>query len=167
MVFSAWKTIDTFLPIDRSTGKKRGFGFVRFRHYHEAYSAIERVQRRSWGGRRISASLACPPCNNTPTRNQTQGWTFDHSDFPVLKASHSPKYCVGWLVPNESGHAVQVAPCLEEKKRKLSYNLVGFLQTPSISVSRVESWLESCWAKCLFLVKKWQLMLSWCNLFQT
>lgn len=73
MVFRAGKIINTFLPIDRSTGKKMGFGFVRFRHYQEAQSAIEMVQGRSWGGRRISACLAHPPRNNTPNQTQIQG----------------------------------------------------------------------------------------------
>lgn len=73
MVFRAGKIIDTFLPIDRSTGKKMGFGFVRSRHYQEAQSAIEMVQGRSWGGRRISAYLAHPPRNSTPNRTQIQG----------------------------------------------------------------------------------------------
>lgn len=58
MFCRAGKVVDSFLPADRNSGKKRGFGFVRFRSELEALKGIEIGNGRSWGGRRISVSFA-------------------------------------------------------------------------------------------------------------
>lgn len=47
------KTLYSFIPIDESNGKKRGFGFIRFGSFNEAEKGMELARGRSWGGRKI------------------------------------------------------------------------------------------------------------------
>lgn len=60
MVWTAGRIIDSFMPIVQRIGKKKGFGFVRFKIEKEALCAIDLARGRSWGGRKISASFARP-----------------------------------------------------------------------------------------------------------
>lgn len=41
MFCRAGKILDSFLPIDKSSGKKRGFGFIRFGSFKEAEKGME------------------------------------------------------------------------------------------------------------------------------
>lgn len=47
------RIVDSFIPVDWTTRRKRGFGFVRFKFEKEASNAINIVTGRSWGGRLI------------------------------------------------------------------------------------------------------------------
>lgn len=47
--------VDSFIPIDRNTWRKRGFGFVRFKFEEKVVRAITLATRRSWGGQKICA----------------------------------------------------------------------------------------------------------------
>lgn len=47
MFSRAGKIVDSFLPVDCSTGKKRGFGFVRFRTEKEGLDTIDLAKGRS------------------------------------------------------------------------------------------------------------------------
>lgn len=60
MLCRAGRVIHAFLPINQLTGKKQGLGFVRFKSEREALVAIELVNGRPWGGRRISVNFAHP-----------------------------------------------------------------------------------------------------------
>jgi RNA recognition motif-containing protein len=44
--------------LDKISGKKRGFAFVRFCSFQEAKKAMEIARGRSWGGRRIHVQLS-------------------------------------------------------------------------------------------------------------
>lgn len=60
MFWRVGKILDTFIPVDRKIGKKRGIAFVRFKTKQEAFRAISLGQGQSWGGRKISMPLARP-----------------------------------------------------------------------------------------------------------
>ena len=51
------KILDSFIPIDKNSGKKRGFAFVRFGSIQEAEKAVELARGRSWGGRKFHTNL--------------------------------------------------------------------------------------------------------------
>ncbi|XXG41859.1 hypothetical protein AAC387_Pa01g2233 [Persea americana] len=79
MFIKAGKVIDSFSPTDRSFGKQRGFGFVRFKSEREALLGLELANDRSWGGRRILVDLARP-----------------HPKSPIASAQNPP-FCTGIL----------------------------------------------------------------------
>lgn len=58
MFWRAGKIMNTFIPVDRKTGRKRGIAFVRFKSRQEALRAISMAHGRSWGGRKISVTFA-------------------------------------------------------------------------------------------------------------
>lgn len=58
--------MDSFIPVNRATGRNKGFGFVRFKSEAEAIKVINFAIGRSWGGRKICAHFA-------RTREQKQG----------------------------------------------------------------------------------------------
>lgn len=59
--FSAAGTVvSVFLPIEKETGRKRGFGFVEFNTPDEQNKAIDMFNNTDLGGRMISVSAARP-----------------------------------------------------------------------------------------------------------
>lgn len=50
MFCRAGKIVDSFIPVDRASRKKRGFGFVRFKFEAEAMRAIDLATGRSFAG---------------------------------------------------------------------------------------------------------------------
>lgn len=58
MFCRAGKILDSFLSIDKHSGKKRGFAFIGFGSIQEAKRAVEIARGRSWGGRKIQAQLS-------------------------------------------------------------------------------------------------------------
>lgn len=58
MFCKAGKFVDSFIPVDRTTGMKRGFGFVRFKFEPEAMQVINLAIGRSCGGRVLCAQFA-------------------------------------------------------------------------------------------------------------
>lgn len=52
--------IDTFILTEWSSGKQKGFGFIRFKKKREANLGLEIVNGRSWGGRKILIDKAHP-----------------------------------------------------------------------------------------------------------
>lgn len=55
MFWSAGKILDAFIPIDKLSGKKRGFTFVRFGTLKEAENAVQLARGRSWGEKNSSS----------------------------------------------------------------------------------------------------------------
>lgn len=53
MFWRPGKILDSFIPIDKLSGKKRGFPFVRFGSLKEAKKAVELAHGRSWRRRKI------------------------------------------------------------------------------------------------------------------
>lgn len=47
-----------FIPIDKISGKTRGFAFVRFGSLKEAENAVELAHGRLWRGRKIQVQMA-------------------------------------------------------------------------------------------------------------
>lgn len=58
MFCKAGKFVDSFIPVDRTTGRKKGFGFVRFKFEPEAMQVINLAIGRSCGGRMLCAQFA-------------------------------------------------------------------------------------------------------------
>lgn len=54
----AGKIRDSFIPIDKISGKTRGFAFVRFGSLKEAENAVELAHGRLWRGRKIQVQKA-------------------------------------------------------------------------------------------------------------
>jgi len=50
--------VDTFMPVDRSTGKPRGFAFVEYGSEAEAAQAVGRLNGQEIGGRALKVNLA-------------------------------------------------------------------------------------------------------------
>lgn len=73
---------DVFLPIDRVTGRKRGFAFVEFANSDDAAAAIERFNEYEIGGRPIRVNLA----EDRPQRSPS----FGGGDRPSFGGDRSP-----------------------------------------------------------------------------
>lgn len=52
--------VSVALPVDRETGRKRGFGFVEMSNEEEAEAAIKALNGIDVGGRQIAVSLSKP-----------------------------------------------------------------------------------------------------------
>lgn len=59
----AGNVVSVFLPIEKETGRKRGFGFVEFDTEADRDSAVKMFDGTDFGGRRISVSAARPRDN--------------------------------------------------------------------------------------------------------
>ena len=60
---AAGNVVSVFLPIEKESGRKRGFGFVEFENPEEQTSAVKMFDGTDYGGRRISVSPARPRDN--------------------------------------------------------------------------------------------------------
>ena len=58
------KVVRVYLPVDRETKKKRGFGFVEMSQEEEEDKAIEVLDGAKWMGRQIKVNKAKPRENN-------------------------------------------------------------------------------------------------------
>jgi RNA recognition motif-containing protein len=64
-VFKEYGTVTRVnLPIDRETGKKRGFGFVEMKTEEEEDKAIEALDGAEWMGRNMKVNKAKPREND-------------------------------------------------------------------------------------------------------
>ncbi len=56
----AGNVVSVFMPIDRETGKKRGFAFVEFENEADMNKAVDMFNQTEFGGRTISVNAARP-----------------------------------------------------------------------------------------------------------
>jgi RNA recognition motif-containing protein len=64
-VFAEYGTVSrVYLPVDRETGKMRGFGFVEMSSDEEETKAIETLDGAEWMGRQIKVNKARPRDDN-------------------------------------------------------------------------------------------------------
>ncbi|OKH18417.1 RNA recognition motif domain-containing protein [[Limnothrix rosea] IAM M-220] len=64
-VFNDYGTVKrVYLPVDRETDRKRGFGFVEMANDGEEEKAIEALDGASWMGREMKVNKARPRENN-------------------------------------------------------------------------------------------------------
>ncbi len=64
-VFAEYGTVKrVYLPTDRETGRKRGFGFVEMSSEAEETAAIETLDGATWMGRNMKVNKARPRENN-------------------------------------------------------------------------------------------------------
>lgn len=89
---------DAYLPVDRETGRPRGFAFVEFASEDEAAEAIEKFNDYELAGRklRVNAAEDRPPRRGGPptrasrsSRDDFSGGDFDFDDRPA--PSSKPK----------------------------------------------------------------------------
>ncbi|MCZ8250741.1 MULTISPECIES: RNA recognition motif domain-containing protein [unclassified Microcystis] len=60
-VFAEYGTVSrVYLPVDRETGKMRGFGFVEMSSEEEEAKAIETLDGAEWMGRQMKVNKARP-----------------------------------------------------------------------------------------------------------
>ncbi len=64
------KVVKVHLPVDRETGRKRGFGFVDMENDSEEEAAIADLDGAEWMGRQLKVNKARP---RTP-RSEQQAW---------------------------------------------------------------------------------------------
>jgi RNA recognition motif-containing protein len=64
-VFSEYGTVKrVYLPVDRDSGRMRGFGFVEMSSDNEEVAAIETLDGAEWMGRQMRVNKAKPRENN-------------------------------------------------------------------------------------------------------
>ena len=69
-VFAEYGTIKSvYLPLDRETGRSRGFGFVEMSNETEEETAIETLDGAEWMGRALRVNKAKPRENNRVSRS--------------------------------------------------------------------------------------------------
>ena len=68
-VFAEYGTVKrVYLPLDRETGRPRGFGFVEMESEAEEESAIETLDGAEWMGRELRVNKAKPRENRQNNR---------------------------------------------------------------------------------------------------
>jgi RNA recognition motif-containing protein len=73
-VFSEYGTVTrVYLPLDRETGRMRGFGFVEMSNETEENNAIQTLDGAEWMGRELRVNKARPKENNNNNRNYSDG----------------------------------------------------------------------------------------------
>jgi RNA recognition motif-containing protein len=69
-VFADYGTVTKVtMPMDRETGRVRGFGFVEMQSSEEEDKAIEELDGAEWMGRKMRVNKARPKENNNPRGN--------------------------------------------------------------------------------------------------
>jgi len=68
-VFAEYGTVSrVYLPVDRETGRMRGFGFVEMSSDEEEAKAIETLDGAEWMGRQMKVNKARPKEDNSGGR---------------------------------------------------------------------------------------------------
>ncbi|MBE9170165.1 RNA-binding protein [Pleurocapsales cyanobacterium LEGE 06147] len=76
-VFAEYGTVQrVYLPVDRETGRMRGFGFVEMASEAEEATAIETLDGAEWMGRELRVNKARPRENN---RNSSGNYRRDNN----------------------------------------------------------------------------------------
>lgn len=84
---------DAYLPVDRETGRPRGFAFVEFATEEQAAEAIERFNDYELAGRqlRVNAAEDRPPRRPGPSRGpRPQGDSFSGGGFDFDERREPP-----------------------------------------------------------------------------
>ena len=69
-IFAEYGTVTrVYLPLDRETGRVRGFGFVEMSSETEEEAAIETLDGAEWMGRTLRVNEAKPRENNRSSRS--------------------------------------------------------------------------------------------------
>lgn len=160
MFCRAGKIVDVFLPWNPSSGKIRGFAFVRFGSLLEADRAISLAVGRSWGGRKILVNMAKfqasrheveedrgePPCIVQTCSNVVCGGDIVVENAWLRKARTS-KGAVGWVIDEGKEKGVRVTSWVVEEKQALVYSLVGFLKESKGGISEAEHLVKKAWGR--------------------
>ena len=80
---------DAYLPVDRETGRPRGFAFVEFATEEQAAQAIERFNDYEMGGRQLRVNAAedrpprrpGPPRGPRPQSDSSSSGDFEFDDY--------------------------------------------------------------------------------------
>jgi RNA recognition motif-containing protein len=79
-VFAEYGTVKrVHLPVDRETGRKRGFGFVEMSSEGEEDSAIESLDGAEWMGRELRVNKARPRENRNSFGDRRQNNRFSRN----------------------------------------------------------------------------------------
>lgn len=136
MFWSAGKILDAFIPVDKLSGKKRGFTFVRFGTLKEAEYVVELARGRKWRGRKIQDQLAKfkqGAKDSQGSDNKIKRAVFTPFLMPARPAwNNLSKICgeekshlnkVGWAVRNGASLGVRLAS-----------NVISEVKTPGNSL---------------------------------
>ncbi|GAB4172646.1 MAG: RNA-binding protein [Coleofasciculaceae cyanobacterium] len=81
-VFAEYGTVKRVqLPMDRETGRPRGFGFVEMSSDAEEAAAIDALDGAEWMGRELRVNKAKPRENNRDNRGSSGGNFRRNNDF--------------------------------------------------------------------------------------
>lgn len=122
MFHRAGRISDVFIPYDQTAGKNRGFGFVTFKTEIAALHAIELVSGRSWGERKITATLAR---QRELKRKSPANFLHREARNPWIRASDAgfqakcASLSEGWLVNEGLQKLVRAAYWVVEEEKKL------------------------------------------------
>jgi RNA recognition motif-containing protein len=75
--------VDLFLPMDRATGRPRGFAFVEFETEDQAQRAIERFNDHELGSRSLRVNLAEDRPRRPPSFSMGDAAPFGGGEFPA------------------------------------------------------------------------------------
>jgi RNA recognition motif-containing protein len=79
-VFTEYGTVKRIqLPVDRETGRPRGFGFVEMSTDAEEEAAIEALDGAEWMGRDLRVNKAKPREDRKPSNGGGRGWSSNSS----------------------------------------------------------------------------------------
>lgn len=160
------RIVDSFLPMDKVLGQKRGFAFVRFGTKEEANGDVVEGNGRSWRHKRIQVNLskpelvatgkptsgcssqvalsvskvtATPPSMAEEVYNDHLGGIKSKGTFAMVVAGKPNRSDEVWTIKEGEISGVRAASLVAEAgKKALHCGLVGYLKSRKDGLCRME-----------------------------